>query len=205
MSETVTTRVDDDPPDGDPEPACQGRGGNNKRERITAYHEAAHAVVNYRRAGHAGGRVSVRPDPEKGVLGVAEDVLSDSFNSEHMEARILSCYAGGHAQREVAPEVADAGCEGDEEIAADLLRSWGWELREQELRHRSRVLTRVHWAEIAAVAEELLRQGELDDTEIEIVADGAAGDATASAGLAQYRALRAYGRSTGQHSYGPPE
>jgi ATP-dependent Zn protease len=78
---------------------------NIKRLRLTAYHEAAHAVVNYRAAGFVGGYVSIVPRQKENVLrlGVASDAWSDIFNSEHMEAKIVSLYAGGHAQRILEP------------------------------------------------------------------------------------------------------
>ena len=146
-------------------------------DEVTAAHEAAHAVINYRSAGFAGGPISIVR--REGTMGTSSDGVSDSFNAEHIEARILSCYAGGHAQREVAPEVADGGRWGDDDIAAALLVERAWEAREQELRDRSLVLVRQHWQEIVAVAEELARLRVLNDTEIEIIADRAAGDADA--------------------------
>jgi hypothetical protein len=159
-----------------------------KKERCTAHHEAAHAVVQYRTADHVGGHVTIVPRQQEGWirLGCAFDCWSDSFNSEHMEASILSLYAGGHAQRELDPAYGSQGCGSDEEQAAELLRLHGWEHREQELRERSLALTRQHWAEIVAVADELLRVRVLDDTEAEIICDAVAGDRDAD--LAQYRA-----------------
>src|SRR5437763_12740842 len=77
---------------------------STKRKR-TAYHETAHAVVSYRSGGFVGGDVSIVPRTMEGWvrLGYASDFWSDSSSPEHMEARILSYYAGGHAQREVDP------------------------------------------------------------------------------------------------------
>jgi hypothetical protein len=110
-----------------------------------------------------------------GLLGSSSDVLSNSHDDDHIEARILSCYAGGHAQREIDPEEGDAGCETDDAIAAGLLAEWSWETRERELRDRSLVLVRQHWREIVAVAEELSRLRALNMDEIQIIADRAAG------------------------------
>lgn len=163
------------------------------RLALTALHEAAHAVVLYRTAGFAD-VVSIVADDDR--LGAAIDTgVSDSENREHMEARVLSTYAGGHAQRRGDPRVGSQGCDGDEQIAADVLRKWGWEHREQELRDRSAELVEQHWREIEAVAHELLQTATLDDTEVEIIADAAAGRGefvfgSLAADLAHYRARR---------------
>jgi ATP-dependent Zn protease len=163
--------------------------GQMSKSFITAHHEAAHAIVNYRICGHAGGPVSIVADSERGYLGYASDAISDSFNHEHMEARILSCYAGGHAQRRLDRKAGNEGCDVDDEIAADLLRRYGWENREQAFRDRAADLVNEHWAQIAAVAAALLENHVLDDTEIEMVADIVAGEATPE-DLARYRLLK---------------
>ncbi len=165
--------------------------------KITAYHEAAHAVVQYRTSGFVGGDVTIVPRADAtGIIGgSAADDWSDSFSPEHMEATILSCYAGGHAQREVEPLCGAEGCDKDDAQADEQLRWFGWQDREQELRERSLVLTRKHWAEIEAVADELLRHKVLDYVEVETICDAAAGDAEANIGLAQYRAFRERMRS----------
>jgi hypothetical protein len=74
------------------------------------------------------------------------------------------------------------GCEQDDAPAAEQLWARGWEQREQELRERSLKLTRQHWVEIVAVADELLRLQSLDDTEVEFVCDATAGDPEDSTG-----------------------
>lgn len=154
--------------------------------RITAHHEAAHAVVLYRTAGHAGGHMSIVARPDSGGLGHAADGGSDSSNMDHLEAVVISCYAGACAQRQIDAGHGDDGCDRDNEMAGDVLHLAGWEHREREFRERADILVRRHWLEIVAVAEELLRVHALDMTEIELIADAAAGDPDAS--LAQYRA-----------------
>jgi hypothetical protein len=148
----------------------------------TAHHEAAHAVVNYRAVGFVPGNTTIAPQAD--TLGGSADVVSDSTNPEHMEARVLSCYAGGHADR-INGCFNVEECEIDEEAAAEVLRMWGWENREAELRERSLTLTREHWSEIVAVAEELLKYTTLDDAEVEAIADGDLD------GLARYRKILA--------------
>lgn len=172
----------------------QQGGGKGTRDElhVTAYHEAAHAVVSLRVSGFADDRVSIVRRPEDGVLGGAVDGSSKSADPAQMKARALSCYAGGHAQRRLGPSCGTEGCEGDDEEAALQLRRFGWESREQELRERSLVLVQQHWTAIAAVAEELLRVKELDGTEVQIIADAAAGDPDTELerDLTMYRALR---------------
>ena len=67
--------------------------------RVTADHEAAQPIVNYRAAGPIWRRCLDHRPTRSGVLGSTDDEVSDCFSSEHMEGRIqgriLSCYAGG--------------------------------------------------------------------------------------------------------------
>jgi hypothetical protein len=155
----------------------------------TAHHEAAHAVVTYRLTGHVGGHVSIVPRSERGTLGHVTDGVSDSTSPDDMEAFIVSCYAGGHAQRIIDPSCGNEGCEQDEDLAREQLRLFGWELRDQELRERSLSLVRKHWTEIVAVAAELQCVQVLEDAEVGMIADAAAGDPDANLALAQYRAV----------------
>jgi hypothetical protein len=157
-----------------------------------AYHEAGHTVVLYRTAGHPSDYVTiVRRREENSIkLGAAFDGVSDSLSPKDMEATILSCYAGGHAQRELDPSCGVEGCDLDDAQADEQLRLHGWEHREQELPERSLVLTRQHWREIVAVADELLRVRVLDDAEVQSISDAAAGDPEAILDLARYRAMR---------------
>jgi hypothetical protein len=167
----------------------------------TAHHEAAHTVVQYRLTGSAD-YVTIIPavtttarGEEIRSLGSSGDVGSDSMSADDMEGRIVSCYAGGYAQRRCDPRLADEGCDVDDEIAAEFLREWGWESREQEFRDRSCALVEQHWPEIVAVATELVHRQTLDETEVELVADAAAGIAEFLYGdletdLAHYRALK---------------
>jgi hypothetical protein len=165
-------------------------------DRVIAHHEAAHAVVNYRTAGFSDDLVSIVPDPDQGTIGHTRDALSDSSSPEDMMGRILSCYAGGHAQRRLDPSTGTDGCDQDDDIAHQLLWQFGWEAREQELRDQSAALVNKHWIEIVAVATELLRVRVLDNTEVETIADIVCGEAEAI-DLAQYRALRDSARRSG--------
>ena len=146
-------------------------------------------------SGFSDDHVTIIPNPHLHSVGSTRDYWSDSLNEDHMEARIVSCYAGGHAQRRCDPTTEDQGCDSDDETAADLLQEWGWTAREQEFRERSRDLVTHHWAEIVAVATELLLRKTLDDTDVELIADAAAGTAefifgSLAADLARYRWLK---------------
>ena len=162
-----------------------------------AHHEAAHAVVYYRAAGFVGGHTTIAPNAELGYLGAADDGWGNSIDAMHMEARVLSCYAGAHADQRLGA-YAPQQCEEDEASAADLLRRYGWESREQELRDRSRALVEQHWREIVAVAGELLQHLTLDDVEVELIADVAAGLEDDATIVEQYRARKNYVASLSQ-------
>jgi hypothetical protein len=155
-----------------------------------ALHEAAQAVVLYRSASYVGGITTIIPVPERETLGHVRAIWSDSFNREHAEARLLSGYAGGHAQRRFNPAVGQSSG-ADEEDTAALLKEWGWTEREQEFRNRSLALVEQHWTEIKAVARELLERHVLDDTEVKFIADIAAGSSEVTPEvLARYRRER---------------
>jgi plasmid stabilization system protein ParE len=98
--------------------------------------------------------------------------------------RILVLYLS----RRFDPRTGADGCDFDEASAYRLRRQFGWIDREQEFRDQSAALVDRHWAEIVAVATELLRARELDETEVEIIADIAVGEATPE-DLARYRSL----------------
>jgi hypothetical protein len=156
-----------------------------------AYHEAAHAVIQYRASGSADAWTSIIPNAEEGTLGHSQDGLTDSSSESDCRARILSCYAGGYSDRKRGCYQA-AQCFGDEQAANEILLMRGWESRGSQLRSKSRGMVEMYWNEIAAVAEELIRSKKLDMTEIEIIADLAAGDQdTRPEDLTMYRALKA--------------
>jgi hypothetical protein len=162
-------------------------GGMTTILEQTALHEAAHAVIQYRASGFVGGSASIIPNPSTGTLGHVEDYQSDSTSEEDLRARILSCYAGGHADRM-------NGCfnqgqlESDEDAAAECIRWLGWEDRQEELRGESCRLVEKHWPEIALVATELLKHERLNEEEIEIILEIFDGNAT-DEDLMNYRAL----------------
>jgi hypothetical protein len=167
--------------------ADEGRCVVTPDRRVTAHHEAAHAVVLYRTNGHAGEVVSIVADIDENRLGYASDGWSDSFSKTDAEGTVLSCYAGGHAQRIIDGDRGDHGCWSDDDEALAVLTAWGWESREAEFRARALELVRQHWAEIVAVAEDLLTHDVLEGSEVEMIADAVAGDPDAD--VAEYRRL----------------
>jgi hypothetical protein len=162
---------------------------DDETRRITAIHEAAHSVILYRTTGASHGHTTIVPG--EGSLGAAIASCSDSLSAHDMEGEILSCYAGGIAQRLHDSLTADDGCQKDDELASKYLAQTSWSLREQEFRDRADLLVRQHWVEICAVADELLRRPTLDATEVETLSDIAAGSQEVTvADLARYRLLR---------------
>ncbi|MDM4018223.1 hypothetical protein [Roseiconus lacunae] len=141
-----------------------------------AHHEAAHAVIMYRVAGFTGGQIAILHNDERGRLGIALHGVSDSENTEHLKAVVLSCYAGGIAQRKCDPKEGTNGCEIDDQVARKCL---GW-LRELNLepyyRDQAAVLVEKHWSEISTVAEQLRNRKILDETEVETISDAVSGD-----------------------------
>jgi len=155
----------------------------------TAHHEAAHAVVQYRTSGFAGGPVTIKADQEAQTVGACSDYVSDSTSKEHARCRILSAYAGACSDR-ILDDYDPQACEVDEEIAAELLRDWRIEAYEAELRMEAERLVNVHWREIGAVARELVERETLTDTEVEMISDIAAGvEGVSDADLVAFRAL----------------
>lgn len=158
----------------------------------TAHHEAGHAVVMYRLWGVAD-EVTIVPDVEAGLLGAASDPgAADGMCIDFWRARLLSLFAGGHAQREHDPRAGDDGCGRDEEEAAETLALLGWTDQEPTLRAASLDLVRRNWKEIQAVAVELLACGRLDSDEVEIICDVVAGEPGCTPdSLSEYRVARA--------------
>jgi len=157
------------------------------RPDVVAVHEAAHAVVTYRTVDHVGGHVSIVHREDR--HGEAQDEYSQPLDdADHAEAAVLSCYAGGHAQRRLDAALGEYGCGRDDDVAATLLRRWGWTARETELRARALDLVHQHWTEIVAVAAELERVQVLEETEVELLIEAATGDVDASRALEWWRA-----------------
>jgi ATP-dependent Zn protease len=74
---------------------------NQERERITAYHEAGHAVVAYA-MGEAVDSVSILEDEEsygRAITPLNKERLIDEEDHEYMERRLVGCYAGVKAEK----------------------------------------------------------------------------------------------------------
>ncbi|MCD0462177.1 hypothetical protein [Roseiconus lacunae] len=152
-----------------------------------AHHEAAHAVIMYRVAGFTGGHIAILQNDARGRLGIAADSVSDSENAEHLAAVVLSCYAGGIAQRKCDPKEGTNGCEIDDQVARKCL-GWLGELNlEPYYRDQAAVLVEKHWSEISAVAEQLRDRKILDETEVGTISDAVAGDPELWGLLERYR------------------
>ena len=137
---------------------------------VTAHHEAAHAVVKYRATGEFSGS-GVNIIERDGRLGSAPDGISDSENPDHLVAVVLSCYAGAAAQQKICPSTGRDGCDTDDETAEKCLEWLGELDSEAKYRRQAADLVDNHWDEITAVAMELIEREELDETEVETIAD----------------------------------
>ena len=105
-----------------------------------------------------------------------------------MAARVLSYFAGAHADRKIGV-MTPGTASGMRKQRQNCCASGAGRPAKAELREQSRLLVERHWAEIVAVAEELIVAKTLDDTEIETIADMAAVDCTAADDLRLYRAI----------------
>lgn len=137
---------------------------------VTAHHEAAHAVVQYRVNKEFSGS-GINIIERNGCIGRAPDGISDSENPIQLTAVVLSCYAGAAAQQKVDPSTGNDGCDLDDETAAKCLGWLGESANEAKYRREAADLVNQHWAEITAVATELVERRELDETEVETIAD----------------------------------
>jgi len=156
----------------------------------TAHHEAAHAVIHYRVGGYCGGPITIAPNAEENYAGRYLDQLSDDHCEKDAYASILSCYAGGFADRKTG-SYEEWRLLGDEDGASEIIQQWEWESREAEFRDEARRLVDLHWPEIQAVAAELLERETLDNDEVMIIADVAAGiDGVSLWDLQMYRRLK---------------
>jgi hypothetical protein len=133
---------------------------------------------------------SIVAQPDKGLLGSAQDGTSDSFSEAHIEARGAAMPAGTPSGCSIQTRVTRGA------ISTTKSRTTFYDDGVGNLGNRPWVidppkLVSRHWIEIVAVAKELLRCQVLDETEAEILADGAAGDPECdSAPLAMYRKLK---------------
>lgn len=161
---------------------------NNPLEIDVAYHEAAHSVVAYRAGGAHGKAVSIVPEGDN--LGLAtEDGYPDLCERDYLEAHLTSCWAGLHADNRRDVE-ADPSCyDGDMAAAKNLAKILGDHACADDFSERSRSLVDHHWAEIEAVAMELLKQKKLRGEEVEIICDAVAVNGDPSEELAMLRAL----------------
>lgn len=139
-------------------------------DAVTAHHEAAHAVVQYRVNKEFSGS-GINIIERNGCLGRAPDGISDSENPVQLIAVVLSCYAGAAAQQKIDPSTGSDGCDLDDETAAKCLSWLGESADEVKYRREAADLVDQHWAEITAVATELIERKELDETEVETIAD----------------------------------
>lgn len=155
-----------------------------------AHHEAAHAVILFRVTGHKPSSITILPDYSEGTLGSTSGADCDHDSVDDLRGEILSCFAGGDAQRKFDPATGEDGCEKDEKLAVEYLNAIGEQDSIDEYRRQSFELVEQHWAEIQAVAADLLIFKTLDAEELEYLADHALGDPTALADLQSYRVRR---------------
>jgi len=158
-----------------------GRRQKARELSWVAHHEAAHAVVGLRLRPGSGSGATIVPSGDTLGRASTEDVLFSGRRDQRtgmlvpdaraVEAVIVELLAGrlGAARAGCPAALAESMACGDEEKVADLLQftpRTRTALRRKALRFVER-----EWKAIAAVAQELLEHGILDDVEIELLAD----------------------------------
>lgn len=156
--------------------------------RATAYHEAGHAVVTFAQ-GLTIDTVSIIPAEDYNGICLEPSVLGYRFESWRdrraiARALIVVCYAGMHAQRLVDPNAADWHGDGDESDAFQLSQnyevlprycSWvGDDAHDRyldRLRQEAKRLVMKHRTAIAALAEALLQEKEVDRSAAEAIVE----------------------------------
>jgi hypothetical protein len=157
-------------------------------KRITAIHEAGHAVAHVR-LGIFQDCVTITPlDPDLAGAVTAEDGV---WNPADAENQVLALYAG-YAATVVAgiPElIAMRGCDDDFGKAEALIAKWGIGSTE-DLRHRAVLLMSQpeNIKAVQLVARELLARQSLSSDLIFCLVDMADGEATAQ----DYQQLKAW-------------
>jgi ATP-dependent Zn protease len=146
---------------------------NHERERITAYHEAGHAVVAYV-MGEAVNSVSIIEDEEslgRAITPFDEERLIDEEDHEYMKRLLVGCYAGVKADKVLTgeePELLGNDLSGAVELVIRLSAT-----EEEQLVVSGRAadwaesLLRENWQKVRAVAEALLKHRELDAATVE--------------------------------------
>lgn len=146
------------------------KDGVNAQEDLlsTAYHEAGHAVIGYRL--HLESDIlTIVPDYVKGTLGSHTQENWDS-TSDGAREQVIAYFAGSEAQRYADPEADLSGSCSDNEHAAYLLQFVNGGT-EKTLRAETANMIRENWAQISAVASELVRAKTLFYEEWSIIID----------------------------------
>lgn len=127
--------------------------------RLTAFHEAGHAVVMHV-LGHVPMVATIEPNENEGTAGHARQLYADGLFEGDAEAIIdyaAMCFAGELARVRAGgnPEEAALGAGSDREDAAEELRRLPTDETQQAREKAARILEE-RWPAVEAVAEALL-------------------------------------------------
>ncbi len=173
---------------------------NETRELMTAYHEAGHAVAQYRLfpEGRWVDGVSIERKDD-GTLGrhTSKELFphpddDPAMVREQYENEVLCLCAGyaGTVAMGYGDEEARGGCWGDFDAAEETVQGWATAPLEEQLKRAVQFMRRPENKNaVERVGTELLEHGTLDCDELEIVIEVLDGKSTEE-DLAQYRALR---------------
>jgi hypothetical protein len=174
------------------------RTGQNRE--MSAVHEAAHFVAHVRlRPSHVW-PMEVSIEKQGSSLGrfVAEG-LGEADGLEQAENEIVVLYAGAAAELlkdATRSSIVRGGAASDDRQAEAVMSIWlaartkkQRQALQSRLRKRAQTFVRDHWAEVEALATDLLAAGTLDSDEASLIIDAAAGDPDAKIALTNHRAL----------------
>jgi len=174
-----------------------------EEKREVAYHEAGHWVADFKLGpeGSYPGSISIITSGDTLGSVSGEPPLGDGADEQDLVNGLIRLYAGYTATVELNPDPAEEerfrAWAADDDEQADMFLEWfGYQGErkdqlKQKMRGKTQVFVKEHWAQISALAEEVLRHRSLDEEEAEWVVQAAEGVEGAKEALAEYRVAKA--------------
>ena len=123
-------------------------------DRLTAYHEAGHALASYRMNTYAG-ELSIIPNKEENSLGRLHILEQDDCSVKGIHDAAIILYAGGEAARIAGDGKEPEGIWSDYEKAQELIKPY-LEMDERQIQNEAAQLLRDNWRHVHALASALI-------------------------------------------------